>query len=490
MGIQDETSEQRGGLRRCPKRPYGHLEKFVLSGCEVRCLGEKRFLRVLKGALSRSRGWVALAKECLRRRWAPAWWSCALSPAMRAWPSAPGRPIGSCCTRGSSGRSLPWLVRGRSCARSCRPCWCADGRRRARRASALWNVFCSPLAPAAIRAFPCSPCGGCGSSSPSQRAFPRSPSSDKRCRPTRPRRCCGDREGRRASGCREPPRSSPCSAASACACGRYSRGSCSRSSSCHASSSSARRRPSAPSCWAVGLPRDGRIAVLDRLVLLAAWALHGRRHDGGVNDLAAHGQIAPALQRGVEGIKQRLDQPRLRELLAIQPHCRRVGHPIRKAQSQEAHEREPVADLILELVVREIVERLQNQRLEDDDLVPRLASGRVLPLLLRLAPNRAQLSAEVLPGHNLVQENQRILLGIKTAIALVKVEETRLTHFCPSPQSQQVAPPSKSRARERSIFRGAHKWVWRSRVRDGRPRWTANWAFDLHRHEDWISSLF
>src|SRR3954451_2312211 len=73
---------------------YGHLEKFVLSGCEVRCLGEKRFLRVLKGALSRSRGWVALAKECLRRRWAPAWWRCALSPAMRAWPSAPGRPIG------------------------------------------------------------------------------------------------------------------------------------------------------------------------------------------------------------------------------------------------------------------------------------------------------------------------------------------------------------------------------------------------------------
>src|SRR3954467_2975083 len=72
----------------------GHLEKFVLSGCEVRCLGEKRFSRVLKGALSRSRGWVALAKECLRRRWAPAWWRCALSPAMRAWPSAPGRPIG------------------------------------------------------------------------------------------------------------------------------------------------------------------------------------------------------------------------------------------------------------------------------------------------------------------------------------------------------------------------------------------------------------
>src|SRR4051794_26303076 len=117
----------------------------------------------------------------------------------------------------------------------------------------------------------------------------------------------------------------------------------------------------------VGLPRDRRIAVLDRLVLFAAVALHGRRHEGGVDDLAAHGQVAPALQMGIEGLEQRLDQPRLRELLAIQPDRLGVGDPIREAQSQEAHEREPVADLILELVIGEIVERLQNQRLEDDD---------------------------------------------------------------------------------------------------------------------------
>src|SRR4051794_22378997 len=115
-----------------------------------------------------------------------------------------------------------------------------------------------------------------------------------------------------------------------------------------------------------------------------------------------------------------------------------------EAQAQEAHEREPVADLILDLVVREVVERLQNQRLEDDDLVPRLASGRGLPLLLRLAPNRAQLSAEVLPGHDRVQENQRILLGVETAITLTEIEETRLTHSCPSRQNQQAAHPSNS----------------------------------------------
>src|SRR3978361_1087179 len=141
---------------------------------------------------------------------------------------------------------------------------------------------------------------------------------------------------------------------------------------------------------------------------------------------------------GVESIKQSPHQPRLCELLAIQPNCRSVGHPVPEAQSQEAHEREPVADLILDVVVREIVERLQNQRLADDDLVPRLASGSVLPLLLRLAPNGAQLRAEILPGHNLVQENQRILLGIETARRLVNVEEAKLTHSCPSLLNQQA----------------------------------------------------
>src|SRR4051794_12545947 len=120
--------------------------------------------------------------------------------------------------------------------------------------------------------------------------------------------------------------------------------------------------------------------------------------------------------------------------------------------AQEAHEREPVADLILDLIVREVVERLQNQRLEDDDLVPRLASGRGLPLLLRLAPNRAQPCAEVLPGHDRVQDNPRVLLGIETAIARVKVEEAKLTHSCPSLRNQHAAPSSKSRSRNKVNF--------------------------------------
>src|SRR3954451_17251287 len=52
--------------------------------------------------------------------------------------------------------------------------------------------------------------------------------------------------------------------------------------------------------------------------------------------------------------------------------------------------------------------------------------------------NGAQLSAEILPGHDRVQDNQRVVLGIETAIALAEIEETGLTHSCPSLQSQQA----------------------------------------------------
>src|SRR4051812_47748874 len=60
--------------------------------------------------------------------------------------------------------------------------------------------------------------------------------------------------------------------------------------------------------------------------------------------------------------------------------------------------------------------------------------------------------AEILPRHDLVQDNQRILLDIETAIALVKVEKTKLPHSCPPLPSQHAAPSSKSRSRKMVNF--------------------------------------
>src|SRR3954449_13433153 len=70
------------------------------------------------------------------------------------------------------------------------------------------------------------------------------------------------------------------------------------------------------------------------------------------------------------------------------------------------------------------------------------------------ALNRARKSSQ---GTTAFRTTKRVLLGIETAIALAEVEETRLTHSCPSLRNQHAALSSNSHARKRSIFRGALK---------------------------------
>jgi hypothetical protein len=79
-----------------------------------------------------------------------------------------------------------------------------------------------------------------------------------------------------------------------------------------------------------------------------------------VDDLATHRQVALLLQIAVEVLEQSLDHPRLRQLFPIKPHRLGVGNPVLKPQPQKPHERQPVAELILHLIVRQVVKRTQN----------------------------------------------------------------------------------------------------------------------------------
>ena len=56
------------------------------------------------------------------------------------------------------------------------------------------------------------------------------------------------------------------------------------------------------------------------------------------------------------GVEQLIDDPGLNQLLAVETDRRRVRDRILQTQPQEAHERQPVAELVLELFVREVVE--------------------------------------------------------------------------------------------------------------------------------------
>ena len=176
------------------------------------------------------------------------------------------------------------------------------------------------------------------------------------------------------------------------------------------------------------LPALRRLAILDPRVLVTAVALLGDRDDRGVDDLAAHRQVAPLLQRAVEGIEQRLYHPRLRQVFAVEPHRLGVGNPVLKPQPQKPHEREAVTKLVLHLIVRQVVKRAENDRLEHHQRIPRLASRRRLPVLGRLAPCRLETRSEVFPRNNLVDLHQRVVLGVQPRIPIRDVKKAHLAH--------------------------------------------------------------
>src|SRR4030081_1863011 len=202
------------------------------------------------------------------------------------------------------------------------------------------------------------------------------------CRATHPKPCCSYQEHLRTFDCRARSRRSRRNGARICAGDRRRYGSCNRNTSVHASSSSARPCPSGGfwPAWISSLPAFR----LDRLVILARVVLLWRRHDRCIDDLPAPGEIALVLQEPIKQIEQLFHRARLSQRLAIEPQSVGVGNRILQLQTKKAHEGEAITKLVFRLIIGEIVERLQHQRLEDHDFIPRLASGRILAF--RFAP--------------------------------------------------------------------------------------------------------
>jgi hypothetical protein len=102
--------------------------------------------------------------------------------------------------------------------------------------------------------------------------------------------------------------------------------------------------------------------------------------------IAERGKITIVAQIGVELVKQSFDHSRLRQLLAIKPDRLGIRHRVFNTKIKKTHERKPVAYLILDLFIGQIVELLQNEYLEHQHLIPRRTPGIGLALLIRLAP--------------------------------------------------------------------------------------------------------
>src|SRR5260370_27993722 len=204
-------------------------------------------------------------------------------------------------------------------------------------------------------------------------------------------------------------------------------------------------------------PSLRRLAGLDRIVPLLRVALFGHRHNRGVNDLAAARNIALGLEMLAEALEQLVDQPGLRQRLAKQPDRAGIRHRVIEFQIEKAHERYAVADQVFGPLVREIVQRLQHHDLQLQDRILGLAAGVALALLgLRLS-HGLDVSAEILPWHDLLDHLQRIALGADRLQPALNIEKALLPHDS-LPPSAHYRVRSASQIRSdvaRGIFRGA-----------------------------------
>src|SRR6516225_2054959 len=116
-------------------------------------------------------------------------------------------------------------------------------------------------------------------------------------------------------------------------------------------------------------------------------------------------------------------------------------------------------DQVLGLLIREIVERLQHHDLELQDRIVGLATSVALALLgLRLG-HALDVSAEVLPPHDLLDRFQRIAFGADRLKPALNIEKARLPH---DSLARSAHGPLRSASQIRSdlarrIFRGALK---------------------------------
>src|SRR5262249_35974460 len=112
---------------------------------------------------------------------------------------------------------------------------------------------------------------------------------------------------------------------------------------------------------------------------------------------------------------------------------------------------------VLSLLIREIVERLQHHDLELQDRIVGLAASVALTLLgLRLG-HALDVSAEILPPHDLLDRFQRITFGADRLKPALNIEKARLPHDSLAPSAHGPLP-SASQIRSdlaRRIFRGA-----------------------------------
>src|SRR6202043_4092567 len=197
-----------------------------------------------------------------------------------------------------------------------------------------------------------------------------------------------------------------------------------------------------------------RLAGLHLVILVAAIALFGNRYDRGINHLAAARNVALRLQMLAKALEQLLNQTGLCKRLSEQPQRRAVRNAVLDAEPQKPRERQPVAHLILDLFVGQIVKRLQHQHPKHHHDVDRLAAGGALLLLHRRQHRRLDLGSEALKRPHASNHFPRIALRSNRREPPGRIEESKLPHR-PHTRESCCHDSDSHKFAEVAIFRGA-----------------------------------
>lgn len=183
-------------------------------------------------------------------------------------------------------------------------------------------------------------------------------------------------------------------------------------------------------------------AGLDRLLLAIGVALARRRHQGGVDDLPRHRQIAGLVETDEQPVQSLGADQGLAEI----PQRVGVRHRVAGTKTAEPHPAQAVADQIGDLLQRQAMQGLQHQHLEFQHHVEAGPAA-----LRRIAPSHrlGQNPAEDLEIDRRRQLLQRIALGGKLRQTVLNVPEARLPlHALPlstlSPKGNHDSPRGAS----------------------------------------------
>lgn len=161
--------------------------------------------------------------------------------------------------------------------------------------------------------------------------------------------------------------------------------------------------------------------------------------DGGIHDLPFHRHETVVPKVRIEGHKQLLHDTRLDEVFPKTPDGGGIGNLLADVQTKKAPKGVPVENLKLGRVIRQIVQRLQDKNLEQqDDIVP-LRTNRRLPTLV---PSLFERRTKQLPVDRLVDFGKWVAVFVDFVQSVLQVEKAGLDHGW-SPSDEFVGYPLK-----------------------------------------------